>query len=239
MTEKLYLNEAYLKECDARVNKVTDRGIILDRTVFYARGGGQPGDSGTISFGDRVVHIDDTIKEGDDVLHLTEDISGITEGDFCKCTLNWDLRYQYMRYHSAIHLMDGIFNNMPVKTGLITGSQIYADRARVDFSVENFSQDIVLELIEMVNSAVEEGHNISVKYLPSEEALKIPNLARTEPGRELIKRLPVVRIVNIEGIDAQADGGTHVNNTREIGKLSLNRIENKGKKNKRVYFTVD
>lgn len=238
MTEKLYLNDAYLKECDARVNKITDRGIILDRTVFYARGGGQPGDSGTISFGDRVVRIDDTIKEGDNVLHISEDTSGIPEGEFCKCSLNWETRYQYMRYHSAIHLMDGIFNNMPVKTGLITGSQIYADRARVDFSVDNFSQDIVLELIEMVNRAVEEGHNISVKYLPSEEALKIPNLARTEPGRELIKRLPVVRIVDIEGVDAQADGGTHVNNTREIGKLSLNRIENKGKNNKRVYFTV-
>ncbi len=239
MTEKLYLNDAYLKECEARINKITDRGIILDRTVFYARGGGQPGDSGTLKIGERIVKIDDCIKDGVNVLHLTDDLTGISEGDSCTCNLNWESRYQYMRYHSAIHLMDGLFNNMPVKNGLITGSQIYEDRARVDFSVENFSQELAEEIIDMVNKAVKEGHNISVKYIPGEEALKIPNLARTEPGRELIKNLAVVRIIDIEGIDAQADGGTHVNNTTEIGEVSLIKIENKGRNNKRVYFHVN
>ncbi len=239
MTEKLYLNEAYMKECEARIIKIAGNDLILDRTVFYAAGGGQPGDTGIIRCGERNYEVLDTVKDGNDVVHKMKNTDGLSEGDFCHCTINWERRYRIMKFHSAIHLMDGLINNMPIKNGLITGSQIYEDRARVDFSIEEFTKENVNNIISTVNDAIKEGHNIHVKYLPSEEALKVPNLARTEPGRELLRHLAVVRIIEIQDIDAQADGGTHVKNTSEIGTIKLLKIENKGRNNKRLYFQTE
>jgi misacylated tRNA(Ala) deacylase len=239
MTEKLYLNDSYLKEIEGRINSVNENGITLDRTVFYARGGGQPGDSGSIVVNGKTFEIIETVKEGNEVLHVIEnEITQLKEGDHCLEKLDWEKRYSHMKYHTAIHLIDGIVNKMPDYAGLITGSQIYEDRTRVDFSMENFSTQLAEEIIETVNRAIKEKHQIKIKYLTSEEAESRPNLARTEPGRELIKKLDIVRVIEIEGIDEQADGGTHVNNTEELGQVVLQRIENKGKRNKRLYFTL-
>ena len=239
MTEKLYLNDSYMKECDATVKQITEKGLILDRTVFYASGGGQPGDSGEINFGDRTFKVTDTVKDGDDVLHIVENVDGIAVGNRVRCKIDWDRRYAHMKYHGAIHLIDAVANMNPDYEGLITGSQIYDDRARVDFSMENFSQEVAQKIIDDTNKVIQENHEFRVKYMPGEEAIKIKNLARTEPGRELIKRLETVRIVEIVGVDQQADGGTHVKNSSEIGNIVLQKIENKGKRNKRMYFVLD
>ncbi len=239
MTEKLYFNDSYVKECDARVNRVTDKGVILDRTVFYPSGGGQPGDSGTITVNNNNFKVINTVKDGDEVLHIIENqLDEIKEGDYCHCTIDWDKRYMFMKFHTSIHLIDGIVNKMPDYEGLITGSQIYEDRARVDFSLESFSQEMAQNIIDTVNRAIKENHDIKIRYMSGEDALKIPNISRTAPGRELIKDLQIVRIIEIDGIDEQADGGTHVANTSELGQINLQKIENKGKKNKRLYFTL-
>lgn len=239
MTEKLYFNDSYVKECDARVNRVTDNGIILDRTVFYPSGGGQPGDSGTITVNNNNFKVINTVKDGDEVLHIIEDqLDEIKEGDYCHCAIDWGKRYMYMKFHTSIHLIDGIVNKMPDYEGLITGSQIYEDRARVDFSLESFSQEMAQNIIDTVNRAIKENHDIKIRYMSGEDALKMPNISRTAPGRELIKDLQIVRIIEIDGIDEQADGGTHVANTSELGQINLQKIENKGKKNKRLYFTL-
>ncbi len=239
MTEKLYFNDSYLKECDGRINRINDKGIIPDRTVFYPSGGGQPGDSGILTVNGKEYRVGNTVKEGEEVLLLIDGpFDDLKEGDHFHGTIDWDKRYSYMKFHTSIHLIDGIVNKMPDYEGLITGSQIYEDRARVDFSIEDFSQDIAQEIINRVNGAIMENHDIRVKYISGEEAVKIPNISRTAPGRELIKNLSIVRIIEIVGIDEQADGGTHVSNTRELGQIKLQKIENKGKKNKRLYFTL-
>ncbi|MGP6240385.1 alanyl-tRNA editing protein [Cuniculiplasma sp. SKW4] len=238
MTEKLYLNDSYLKECDSRIVRINERGIILDKTVFYASGGGQPGDSGKIIFNGKEFTVKDTVKDGDDVLHIIDNPETLELDGVVRCQIDWERRYAHMKYHGAIHLIDAVVNMNPDYEGLITGSQIYDDRARVDFSIEDFSQEIAQNLIEKTNSVINENHEIIVKYMPGEEAVKIKNLARTEPGRQLIQKLETVRIIEIVGVDQQADGGTHVRNTSEIGKINLQKIENKGKKNKRMYFTI-
>ncbi len=238
MTEKLYLNDAYLRECDSRITEIRENGVILDKTVFYASGGGQPGDSGKIVFNNQEFAVKDTIKDGEEVLHILENPHPMEVGSNVICHIDWERRYSHMKYHGAIHLIDAVVNMNQDYEGLITGSQIYDDRARVDFSMENFSQEQAMNIIEKTNAVIKEGHEIRVKYMPGEEAVKIKNLARTEPGRQLIQKLETVRIIEIVGIDQQADGGTHVRNTSEIGTIVLQKIENKGKKNKRMYFTL-
>ncbi|MGP6220254.1 alanyl-tRNA editing protein [Caldiplasma sukawensis] len=239
MTEKIYLKDAYLKETTANVLDITDSGIILDKTVFYAAGGGQPGDKGWIISEGKKMKIIDTVKSGDDVLHVADlnDLDHNIKGKDVKAIIDWERRHMLMRFHSAVHIIDAavhLYNNET----LITGSQIYDDRARVDFSVSNFSQDLANEIIENANRIISEKHNINVKFLPKDEALKIEGLARTEPGRKLLESLETVRIIEIEGVDMQSDGGTHVKNTSEVGTIVLQKIENKGSKNKRMYFNL-
>lgn len=239
MTEKIYLKDAYLKETDANVLDIRDSGIILDRTLFYAAGGGQPGDTGWIISGEKKIRIVDTVKSGDEVLHLTDGniLNHDIKGKKVNAVIDWERRHMLMRFHSAVHIIDAAVHLYNKET-LITGSQIYDDRARVDFSVSNFSQDLANEIIEHANMIISEKHNINVKFMPNEEALKIEGLARTEPGRKLLETLDTVRIIEIEGVDMQSDGGTHVRNTSEVGKIVLQKIENKGSRNKRMYFNL-
>ena len=239
MTEKIYLNDAFAKEIEAKVESVTDAGIILDMTVFYARGGGQPGDSGHLFLHEKKIEITDAIKAGEDVLHIpASQDHAINKGDRVRCQLDWDRRYAHMRYHTAIHLIDAVVNMNPGYQGLITGSQIYEDRSRVDFSMEDLSTDLAISILEKANDEIKKKREVMVKYLTRDEALSMPNLARTKPGRELINSLDVVRVVEIAGLDQQADGGTHVKNLSDVGIIRFSKMENKGKNNKRVYFTL-
>ncbi len=239
MTEKIYLSDAFANENEATVESANENGIILDRTVFYARGGGQPGDSGYLFLDGKKIEIKDTIKEGEEVIHIpTSTDHMLKNGDKVKCQLDWDKRYAHMKYHTAIHLIDAVVNMNPGYQGLITGSQIYEDRSRVDFSMEDLSTDLAISILEKANEEIRKKREVVVKYLTRDEALSLPNLARTKPGRELINSLEIVRVVEIAGLDQQADGGTHVRNLSDIGEIKFSKMENKGKNNKRVYFTV-
>ena len=239
MTEKLYLDDAFLKEIDATVESVSNNGITLDRTVFYARGGGQPGDSGSFMAGSGNIEISDTIKEGVEVIHIPVMVDHhLKKGDHVKCRIDWDRRFAHMRYHTSIHLIDAVINMNPDYNGMITGSQIYENRARVDFSMEDLSTDLAISILEGANEEIGKKRDLIVKYITKEEALSIPNLARTKPGRDLINSIDIIRVVEIVGLDQQADGGTHVKNLSEIGRIKFSKMENKGKNNKRVYFTV-
>ena len=144
-----------------------------------------------------------------------------------------------MRYHTAVHIIDGVVDNDYNGQGLLTGGQIYNDRARVDFSFDAIDKELIGKIIESANKIVERGLNVFQREITGDEALKIPGLARTEPGRELIRKLDQVRIIEIDNFDFQADGGTHVANTREVGKIVMQKIENKGKGHKRLTFTID
>ena len=239
MTEKLYWKDMNLKEFDATVTGINGNEIILDRTAFYATGGGQPNDTGVIVSGGGEYRVVDVRKDGDCVIHTLEDSTGLSVDDRIHGIVDWERRYSLMRHHSAIHVLDGIVTRRHGDQGLLTGGLIYPDRARIDIDMENFSREFVEQILGECNSFIQEGHGIYQRDIPREEAMKMENLARTAPGRELLNSLDSVRLIVIEGLDEQADGGTHVSNTLEIGKLVLNRIESKGRRNKRVEFRLE
>ena len=238
MTEKVFWVDMYLKEITAKVTETGGDGIMLDRTVFYPTGGGQPSDTGYLHCSSGKVRIIDVRKIGEDVLHVPEVKDLIKAGDTVRAEIDWDRRYSHMRYHSAIHVIDGIMAAKHGEEGLLTGGQIYTDHARIDMDLVEFSKEFVDSLISECNAFISGHHSIYQREISSEDALKIPNISRTEPGRELIRQLEKVRTIVIEDLDEQADGGTHVKDTSEIGKINLQRIQSKGKRNKRIEFTL-
>lgn len=233
MTEKLYWDNAYLKEFEAKVIKIEGNAIYLDRTAFYPTSGGQPNDTGKILANGKEYRIIDVRKQSDEILHICETAPEIKVGDPINGLIDWERRYALMRLHTAIHLLDAVIER-DYKSGMITGGQIYVDRARVDVNMEGLTREKVQEVIERCNAVAKEGHDVITKQITREEALNNPRIARTEPGKELIKSPPVIRVVEIVGIDEQMDGGTHVKNTKEIGELKMRAYENKGTFNKRI-----
>ncbi len=237
MTEKLYLNDSYITKATGRPTAISGDTVSLDRTVFYPTGGGQPCDTGFLEAEGARYQVTEVFKKEDEVFHrVTGDLSSIS-GEV-SLSIDWDRRYSHMRYHTAIHIIDAIVHRNPSTYGLITGSQIYQDRARVDFDFPEFSREIADKIIGEANVVIAENHTVKIRELSQAEALAVPGLARTGPGRELLKKLDTIRVIEIEGVDAQADGGTHVRETAEVGTISLSGIESKGRHNKRLNFVL-
>lgn len=234
MTEELFRQDAYLKECDATVVALTERGIILDRTVFYPTGGGQPGDSGELRLADgRAIAIADTLKgDGSGIVHvpapnqtpLSE--NGPAVGDKVKAVLNWERRHRHMRMHTCMHLLCSIVS------GDVTGGQIGDGKARLDFNIPGDALDkdrITAEL----NRLVKEDHPAVPRWISDEEMAQRPDLVRTMSVKPPSGQ-GQVRLLDIDGIDLQPCGGTHVARTGEIGQVEVAKIENKGKQNRRI-----
>ncbi len=239
MTEKLYWKDQKMTEFEAEVLEVANGKVRLDRTAFYPRGGGQPADKGTLRSGSLEYIVENVEKEGDNVLHeITGDLLP-EEGAIVSGKIDWSRRYSHMRYHTAIHILDGVVTQLHGSEGTLTGGQMYQDRARIDFDMEDLTKEKAQQIIEEANKVVDSGLKVYSKEIDGEEASKIPNLSRTLPGRDLLERLEKVRIVVIEGLDEQADGGTHVSNTSEVGKLIFTKMQNKGRRNKRVEFSLE
>lgn len=236
MVEKIYLKDAYVKDFEAMVSSV-DNGIVeLDRTAFYPTGGGQPSDSGTISFGNRTYKVIEVSKSGDSVLHKMESTAGLEAGAKVEGHLDWERRYMHMRLHTALHIIDGVVHKS--LDGDITGGQIYDDRARMDFDVPGLDRPKVEKLIGAAQEIVDKKLKVSVKFMSKEEAVAVPGIARTAPGEELLHKLDTIRIIDIEGFDFQLDGGTHVANTSEVGRIDMVKYENKGSHNKRIEIAL-
>jgi len=234
LTKALFLEDSYLRECDATVVSVKDgKYVVLDQTIFYPRGGGQPWDTGKIIKGDEPYDVVFVGKFSGEISHEVNR-AGLKEGDHVHCVLNWDRRYKLMRSHTAAH----VFATLLCKgTGaLITGNQLEEDKVRFDFSLEEYDREILSTYIDRTNELL--GEDIPVKWyeLPKEEALKIPGVIIM--AEALPPDIPRLRIVEIVGVDKQADGGTHVRNLREVGQISILKTQNKGKNNRRVYFTL-
>ncbi|MDE1868629.1 MAG: alanyl-tRNA editing protein [Candidatus Micrarchaeota archaeon] len=244
MTLKVYLTDAYAKEADANITAINSNEVEFDKTVFYPTGGGQLHDTGEISINGVNYKVNEVKKDGDRVIHVLDRPIDANVGDAVHLKIDWDRRYAHMRYHTALHVLDGILENheagkqFNAAPGAITGGQIYHNRARIDFDMEGFSREKAQQLLDITQKFIDEGHAIYVKFLTREEADKMPNLARTEPGRELLKKLTEIRIVGIDGLDAQLDGGTHVSNTKEIGKMTLTNYESKGSRRKRIEIVL-
>jgi misacylated tRNA(Ala) deacylase len=234
-TELLYATDAYVRTFDAHVEEVTaDGGVILDRTALYPTGGGQPHDLGTLTWPGGSANVIDVRKDGARVVHRI-DAAPPPVGSAVHGEIDWDRRYALMRYHTALHSMSGVIFQLHGAT--VTGGQMYPDRARMDFLLPDLSQDRLQQIEARTNALLAEAHPVSIQFYSRAAALEIPDLIRTRVNL-IPEHVHEIRVVNIEGIDQQADGGTHVANTREVGQVRIMGSENKGKGNKRIEIVL-
>jgi misacylated tRNA(Ala) deacylase len=235
MTDALYHTDAYLKELDATVTAVDGHRVALDRTAFYPGGGGQPNDVGTLTAGDQTWNVIKVSKQGADIWHeLDRDAPPI--GTAVHGALDWDRRYQLMRTHTAMHILCGvIFRDYGAS---VTGGNMEPLKGRMDFEFETMRQEFVKQIEEKINVEVAQARPMHIKILPRDEAFQIPDLIRTKISL-LPPGIPEVRTVEIEGLDLQADGGTHVANTAEVGRIRVTDYKSKGKINKRIEVVVE
>jgi misacylated tRNA(Ala) deacylase len=235
VTDQLFLKDSYTKEFEARVVKLDGREVTLDRTAFYPGGGGQPADKGSLGIGPVGASVVDARREGGNIVHVLDKAIPDTVRDL-RGTLDWDRRYAHMRYHTALHVLSGvIWRSFEAK---VTGGQMRADRARMDFSFPGeWTVEVVGEIERLTNEALTEERPVRVYELAREEALANPDLIRTQVNL-VPERVERIRIVEIEGLDTQADGGTHVANTREVGEMGITGHKSKGRQNKRIEFAL-
>jgi len=234
MTKALYLADSYLRECSATVTSVKDgKYVALDQTIFYPKGGGQPNDLGKVLKENEVYDVVYVGKFMGEISHEV-DRSGLQVGDTVRCVLDWKRRYRLMRSHTAAHVFASLLNQ---GTGaLITGNQLEEDHIRFDFSLERFDKNILESYITKANELLKTSVPVKWYELPREEAMKIPGVVKMAGA--FPPDIPMLRIVEIVGVDKQADGGTHVANLKEVGKIELIKTENKGKNNRRLYFKL-
>ena len=232
MTELLYQTDSYLKEFEAVVTAVNpdEKAVALDRTAFYPGGGGQPNDVGMLA-GLNVLKVR---KAGDDVLHILDgDLPAI--GTHVHGVIHWDRRYQLMRTHTAMHILCGcVFRDYGAQ---VTGGDMEPLKGRMDFEFERLQKELVTVIETAINHEVQAGRDVRVKILPRAEAFQIPGLIRTKINL-LPEGIQQVRTVEIVGLDLQADGGTHVKNTSEVGQIRVVDYKSKGAINKRIYVEV-
>ncbi|HEX6543025.1 MAG TPA: alanyl-tRNA editing protein [Ktedonobacterales bacterium] len=236
-TTLLYATDSYLRAFEARVVATDGRGVALDQTAFYPGGGGQMADRGELVYEGRHLAVSGMSKRDGVVWHeLAEDAGDVPPvGATVTGEIDWPFRYRMMRTHTALHLLCGlIFRDYGAQ---VTGGQMYPDRARMDFTLATMTQDFLHAIERSVNEAVAANHPIKVYELPREQAMTIPDLIRTKINL-LPPDITEVRIVEIVGVDLQADGGTHVHSTREVGGIKVLRTENKGKQNKRMEIAL-
>lgn len=237
MTELLYHTDAYLKEFDAIVTAVEGNALALSRTAFYAGGGGQPNDVGTLTVNGQTLVVTKVRKAGEAVWHeVAEDLAGFQTGLAVQGEIDWSRRYQLMRTHTAMHILCGvIFRDYGAS---VTGGNMEPLKGRMDFEFESMRQEFVGEIETKINAEVTAAREVRVKILPRAEAFAIPDLIRTKINL-LPEGIAEVRTVEIVGLDLQADGGTHVANTREVGRLRIADYKSKGKINKRLEVVIE
>jgi misacylated tRNA(Ala) deacylase len=235
-TETLFRDDSYLKECEATVLRANGNAVVLDRTIFYPMGGGQPGDSGTISWSDGraivcAIVVDTRYGEDGSIEHILADDSNVpASGASVTPTLDWERRYRHMRMHTGLHLLGSV-----LQYG-VTGGNISAQKSRLDFDMEDsIDKDSVNEQLQ---SLVDGHHVVSCQWITDAELEAQPELVRTMSVQPP-KGAGTVRLLNIEGVDLQPCGGTHLKNTAEVGQIRIAKVEKKGKHNRRVYIELD
>ena len=230
ITSEIFRDDPYKKECEAKILDFGDNWIILDQTVFYAEGGGQLGDTGLIKAGQQEIQIENTIKENNLIKHIFNSKFEFEIGDNVTCLIDWDRRYNLMKMHTSLHLLCSLVN------AKVTGGSVGDGKGRLDFNLDfKPNKD---ELKDNLNDLIQGNHDITISWISAQELDKNPDLVKT------MSVLPPrtngsIRMVRIgHNIDYQPCGGTHVKNTSEIGLVEINKVENKGKLNKRVAISL-
>ena len=240
MTDLLFYDDAYLKEFDAQVVDVDPEAqrVVLNRTAFYPGGGGQPNDQGQLTTNDQRYAVTRVKKEQGKIWHWLATDGGeasIAVGDPVHGALDWERRYKLMRTHTAMHILCGVV--WRDYGASVTGGNMDPGKSRMDFEFEALSRDLISEIEEKCNAEIAAERELRTQILPRDEAFQIPDLIRTK-----INLLPAgikeVRTVEIVGLDLQADGGTHVHNTREVGSIQIVNYKSKGAINKRIYIEL-
>ena len=236
MTKLLYMDNSYLKEFEAKVTMVDGDKVVLNQTAFYPLGGGLPNDVGYLVHGETKLPVTNVYKDKvyGEIVHVVPN-NQLKPGDTVKGVIDWDRRYRVMRMHTALHILIALLNE---RYGvLVTGNQVKINETRVDVNLEKPDKQLILDTIEEANNIIGRGINVKIYYLPREEAMKIPGIVKL--ARALPPKVDLLRIVEIPGVDIQADGGPHVANTKEIGKIVFKKLENKGRNNRRIRFTLE
>ena len=235
MTEEIFREDAYAKSCDARISAVHEKGIELDRTVFYYESGGQPGDLGSLSVKTTgIINIVDTQKDklNDRILHVPESKGlALSVGDVVSADINWKRRYRLMRMHSALHALCAV---VPAQ---VTGAKVDVEKSRIDFNPDGVSVEKI-SIQSAVDTLIAEDRPIDARWIAEEDLVRQPELVRSMSVSPPLGT-GWIRLVGIDGVDLQPCGGTHVASTKEIGKLVIGKIENKGKHNRRVNVRLE
>jgi misacylated tRNA(Ala) deacylase len=232
MTAELFRDDSYLRECDATVTDVHDNGVVLDQTIFYPLGGGQPGDTGTLRWDGGEARVADTrYGDGGTIVHVLEEGAAVpAAGTAVHGALDWDRRYRHMRMHTAMHLLGSV-----LQYG-VTGGNISAEKSRLDFDMEDtVDKEAVGDALAKLVAA---DHLVSCRWITEEELDAQPELVRTmsvQPPRGKGS----VRLLEIAGVDLQPCGGTHLKSTAEVGAVRIGKVEKKGKRNRRVNLHLD
>jgi misacylated tRNA(Ala) deacylase len=235
MTDKLYHSDAYMKEFEAVIQAVKEDAVQLDRTAFYPGGGGQPSDQGSISVGGVEIPVTKVKADQGEIWHTLEGESPPV-GTSVFGRVDWDRRYQLMRTHTAMHILCGvIWRDFGAS---VTGGNMEPLKGRMDFEFERMQRELVDDIEKRINKEVAAARSVSARILPREEAFEIPDLIRTKINL-LPEAIQEVRVVEITDLDLQADGGTHVANTREVGSIRIIDYKSKGKINKRLVVGLD
>jgi len=235
MSKLLYMNDAYLKFSQAEIIETGETAVILDQTPFYPGGGGQPSDKGRLVSEESSYQVRKVFKKQGRVWHELEG-GGPEAGDIVRAELDWERRYNLMRTHTAMHILCGVV--WRDYQASVTGGNMEPLRGRMDFEFEHMQKELVDEIEEKINVEVAAARPIYIKTFPREEAFKIPDLIRTKINL-LPEGIKEVRTVEIEGLDLQADGGTHVANTSEVGTIKIVDYKSKGKINKRLVVSLE
>ena len=230
MTRRLFWEDAYTREFDAKVLSVEGDRVVLDQTAFNPRGGGLVSDLGTLND----IRLKEVIREGEEIIHLVEDAQRLGVDGAVHGRLDWERRYGVMRMHTTAHILSAIVNR---ETGaLITGNQVGPEESRIDFGLDEFDRDRLSDYVRTANDVVKRGVEVKAYFMKREEALSTTGLVKL--ANAMPPSLDMLRIVQIGDVDTQADGGVHVANTREIGEIVIRRVENRGKSNRRLYFSL-
>ena len=239
MSKLLYQTDSYLDYFQAKIFAFGEQNsVILDQTAFYPGGGGQPHDVGSIIKENQQINVIKVSKNGEDVLHSLEkspESYGLQIGDSVEGKIDFDLRSKYCRTHTAMHILCGVIYNEFGST--VTGGDFGALNGRMDFDIDNFTKERINFIEDKCNQAIEANYPVKVEFLSRDVADSSPELIRTKINL-VPKTVNVVRVIDIVGLDKQADGGTHVKSTGEVGKIKIVKIENKGKGRKRIYNEI-
>ncbi len=242
MTELLYYDDAYLKEFDATVIAVQEKGdglwVELDRTAFYPGGGGQPNDEGWLTVAgqpDQRLRVSTLKREGGQLWHVVDGAGAVQAGQQVHGELDWARRYRLMRTHTAMHILCGVV--WRDYGASVTGGNMDPGAGRMDFEFESMHKELVAEIERKCNDEIRAARAVKTQILPREEAFQIPDLIRTKINL-LPKQIQQVRTVELAGLDLQADGGTHVRNTQEVGEMKVVDYRSKGAINKRIYIEI-